>query len=64
MEIPMEVINSIDEMKALRHQINGSVGFVPTMGFLHEGHLSLVKRARVENSVVIVSIFVNPSHRR
>ncbi len=57
----MQIARTISEMKALRRQSQGMVGFVPTMGYLHEGHLELVRRARAENSVVVASIFVNPT---
>src|ERR671927_488386 len=60
----MKVFHTINdlrnELKNIRR--NGqSIGFVPTMGYLHEGHVSLLKEARQQNEIVVLSIFVNPT---
>ena len=55
------IIKTLEQWQALRATLSTDIGFVPTMGNLHQGHLSLLQRARAENASSVLSIFVNPT---
>lgn len=57
----IETINELRNYLEEHRKTGKTIGFVPTMGFLHEGHLSLIRAAKAENDVVVVSDFVNPT---
>ncbi len=57
----MEILRTPEEMRAWRSAQRGSLGLTPTMGYLHEGHLTLARRSLAENDLSVASIFVNPA---
>jgi pantoate--beta-alanine ligase len=57
----MEVVETMTHLRRLRQSLRGRVGLVPTMGYLHAGHIALVDAARADNEHVVATIFVNPT---
>lgn len=56
-----QMVQKPADWRTLRKSLSGTIGFVPTMGNLHEGHIDLCRRARAENDIVVASVFVNPT---
>ena len=59
--IQVDVLRGIDEWRRFRAALTGSLGFVPTLGGLHEGHAALIQRAAADNDLAVVSLFLNPT---